>query len=116
MSAGKTLVSVLGASANNNGASGVFVRAFGRRLVLTATFRRMVLPAVFSRGELSATYAGAFGLRTGARLGARRNPRSRSSATFALREADDLPPKTVAIMRLLPRSADATRFEPAARV
>ena len=33
-----------------------------------------------------------------------------------LRQAADCPPKTVAITRTLPRSAEATRLNPAARV
>ena len=39
-----------------------------------------------------------------------------SSAILALREAEERPPKTVAMIRSLPRLAEETRLKPAARV
>jgi hypothetical protein len=41
---------------------------------------------------------------------------SSSSAMLALRVAVELPPKIVAMIRSPPRSAEATRLKPAARV
>ncbi len=111
-------------------------RGFGRGLRTTATLRRMVLPAATapdavvtaratasampssagSDGSALARYSGRAGFCTVTRFGALPKPRSISSATRALRLAVDLPPKTVAMMRLLPRWAEAVRLKPAAEV
>ena len=50
------------------------------------------------------------------RLGARSKPRSSSSAIIELRAAGEVPPKIVAMMRLLPRCAEAVRLKPAGTV
>ena len=69
-----------------------------------------------AKGPRGSSYAGKPGVRTGARLGARANPISRSSITRAFRVAPERPPKTVAMIRTSPRRAEATRFQPAALV
>ena len=48
--------------------------------------------------------------------GARAKPISSNLTTRAFRAAEEVPPNIVAIMRSPPRSAEATKFEPAARV
>jgi hypothetical protein len=47
---------------------------------------------------------------------ARSNPRSSSVAIFLSRHTRDWPPRITAMMRLPSRSAEAARFQPAARV
>ena len=87
-------------------------RRMGRRLLTTAVTARW-RPDCATSG---ASNRGGAGLVTGARDGALRNPMSSNSATFALRAAVDVPPKTVAMIRSWPRCADATRLNPAALV
>lgn len=107
-------------------------RVLGRGDVATAIINRMVLAdppaspsssASSSSGRdadainaSSASDAGISGFATRAFDGAFAKPRSSSSAIFELRCAVDWPPKMVAMMRTLPRSADAVRLNPAGTV
>ena len=96
------------------GAAALPGRCCGRRLRLTTPLTRIVC------APLVAPSAGAAATRLGAGVegapGWLAKPLSSNFITCALRFAVEVPPKTVATMRLLPRSAEAVRLNPAARV
>ena len=84
-----------------------FTRAL-RAAGVAATWARRVVPWTCRRGG--------WGRTSRTRSGMRVKLLSSSSAITWLRCAVEVPPKTEAISRLLPRCAEAVRLKPAARV
>ena len=100
-------------AANTSGDNVAGAGCAGRGSGSAARFGAPASATVITPSLLKSTIAGGASF---ARAGALENPTSSSEATLALRCAVDVPPNTVAIIRVLPRSAEATRLNPAALV
>ena len=116
------------ARATSSGTAGTPGRDFGRGLEATPPETRTVFPAPPS-ASISSISGSAEAMRASEGRGAgvsggcsltrflaAPKPMSINSAILALRAAVEVLPNTVAMMRLLPRTAEAVRLNPAAEV